>query len=62
MRLFDQKFGADFLSGVPTQPGVYYLYDGAGALLYVGKAANLRRRIGQYRTTGRRKRCGRPGT
>ena len=56
MRLFDQKFGADFLSGVPTRPGVYHLYDGAGALLYVGKAANLRRRLGQYRTAGRRKR------
>jgi excinuclease UvrABC nuclease subunit len=56
VRLFDQKFGADFLSEVPTQPGVYRLYDGAGALLYVGKAANLRRRLGQYRTAGRRKR------
>lgn len=56
MRLFDQKFGADFLSGVPTQPGVYRLYDEAGVLLYVGKAANLRRRLGQYRTAGRKKR------
>lgn len=56
MRLFDQKFGADFLSGVPTQPGVYRLYDEAGVLLYVGKAANLRRRLGQYRAAGRKKR------
>ena len=56
MRLFDQKFGADFLSGVPTQPGVYRLYGEAGVLLYVGKAANLRRRLGQYRTAGRKKR------
>ena len=56
VRLFDQKFGADFLSGVPTQPGVYRLYGEAGVLLYVGKAANLRRRLGQYRTAGRKKR------
>lgn len=56
MRLFDRQFGADFLAGVPTQPGVYRLYDEAGALLYVGKAANLRRRLGQYRTTGRKRR------
>lgn len=58
MRLFDRKFGADFLAGVPTRPGVYRLHDEAGALLYVGKAANLRRRLGQYRTAGRRKREG----
>jgi excinuclease UvrABC nuclease subunit len=56
VRLFDQKFGADFLSGVPTQPGVYRLYGEAGLLLYVGKAVNLRRRLGQYRTAGRKKR------
>ena len=56
MRLFDQRFGVDFLAEVPTQPGVYRLYDEAGTLLYVGKAANLRRRLGQYRTAGRKKR------
>ena len=55
MRLFDGKFGAGFLAGVPTEPGVYRLYDEGGTLLYVGKADNLRRRLAQYRTTGRRK-------
>jgi hypothetical protein len=56
VRLFDEKFGRDFLAGVPAEPGVYRIYDAAGALLYVGKATNLRRRLGQYRTAGRKKR------
>ena len=55
MQLFDRKFGADFLAGVPSVPGVYQFFDAAGALLYVGKARNLRRRLGQYRTTRRLK-------
>ena len=56
MRLFDQKFGAQLIAGVPSRPGVYRFYDAAGALLYVGKAKNLRRRLAQYRATGRKKR------
>jgi GIY-YIG catalytic domain len=55
VRLFDRKFGAAFLDGVPAAPGVYRLFDEAGGLLYVGKASNLRRRLGQYRATTRRK-------
>ena len=55
MRLFDTKFGADFLAGVPTEPGVYRFYDAEGALFYVGKATSLRRRLGQYRTARRKK-------
>jgi GIY-YIG catalytic domain-containing protein len=55
VRIFDRKFGVDFLATVPLEPGVYRLYDPAGALLYVGKARNLRRRLAQYRTTRRTK-------
>jgi len=55
VRIFDRKFGADFLAGVPREPGIYRLYDAAGGLLYVGKARNLRRRLAQYRTARRTK-------
>ena len=55
VRIFDRKFGDDFLAGVPPEPGIYRLYDAAGALIYVGKARNLRRRLAQYRTTRRTK-------
>ncbi len=55
MRLFDRKFGADFVASVPREPGIYRMYDAAGQLLYVGKARNLRRRLSQYRTARRTK-------
>jgi hypothetical protein len=55
VRVFDRKFGAGFLAGVPREPGVYRMYDAAGGLLYVGKAGNLRRRLAQYRAARRTK-------
>lgn len=33
---------------VPSKPGVYVFRDSFGAVIYVGKAANLRKRVSQY--------------
>ncbi|MBI4301689.1 MAG: excinuclease ABC subunit UvrC [Chloroflexi bacterium] len=33
---------------LPTKPGVYLMKDGAGVILYVGKAASLRHRVRSY--------------
>jgi hypothetical protein len=41
-------FDRDFLRSLPEQPGVYLMRDPAGRLIYVGKARNLRRRVGSY--------------
>ncbi len=34
--------------GLPSGPGIYLMRDRSGGLLYVGKAANLRRRVRSY--------------
>jgi DNA polymerase III subunit epsilon len=36
------------LTELPEQPGIYLFRNGRGAVLYVGKALNLRRRIASY--------------
>ena len=55
VRIFERKFGTDFLATVPREPGIYRMYDAAGGLFCVGKARNLRRRLAQYRTARRTK-------
>jgi excinuclease ABC subunit C len=42
---FDHK---SFLKTLTTRPGVYQMYDAEGKLLYVGKARNLKNRVGSY--------------
>ena len=42
---FDHKA---FLQSLTTRPGVYQMYGTEGELLYVGKAKNLKNRVGSY--------------
>jgi predicted GIY-YIG superfamily endonuclease len=44
-----ERLGRQFFRQAPERPGVYLMRDGAGAVLYVGKAKNLRKRLGSYR-------------
>ncbi|MDH4040567.1 MAG: excinuclease ABC subunit UvrC [Gammaproteobacteria bacterium] len=45
MSEFDHKA---FLENLTTRPGVYQMYDAGNKLLYVGKARNLKNRVGSY--------------
>jgi hypothetical protein len=48
-RTLEDNLGRDLFDGMPQRPGIYRFYDGAGSLLYVGKASNLRKRLATYR-------------
>src|ERR1700733_6127913 len=44
-REFDAK---EFVGSLPRRPGVYKMYNAAHEILYIGKAKNLRDRVGTY--------------
>ena len=44
-----ERLGPEFFRQVTDRPGVYLMQDATGLVLYVGKAKNLRRRLGHYR-------------
>jgi hypothetical protein len=44
-----ERLGEDFFTSLPTSPGVYLMCGESEGVLYVGKARNLRQRLGNYR-------------
>jgi hypothetical protein len=44
-----ERLGHDFFRELTERPGVYLMQDATGLLLNVGKAKNLRIRLGSYR-------------
>src|SRR5512142_2472774 len=44
-----ERLGVDFFRQAPECPGVYLMRDSSEVVLYVGKARNLRQRLGAYR-------------
>lgn len=44
-----ERLGRDFFRSAPEGAGVYLMRDAADDVLYVGKAKNLRKRLGSYR-------------
>lgn len=48
-RPLDGQLGRDFFRQAPRRPGVYLMKDAGDNVLYVGKAKDLRQRLGHYR-------------
>ncbi len=44
-----ERLGKRFFRKIPARPGVYSMRDATGAVVYVGKAKNLRQRLRSYR-------------
>jgi predicted GIY-YIG superfamily endonuclease len=44
-----ERLGRDFFKRLPERPGVYLMRDAGEVVLYIGKAKNLRKRLGSYR-------------
>lgn len=55
MNIFEKKLGKGFLDTLPNLPGVYRVLDHQSKVIYIGKAKNLKRRLGQYKNAKRRK-------
>jgi predicted GIY-YIG superfamily endonuclease len=48
-RPLDRRLGGKFFRNAPRRPGVYLMKDAHDKLLYVGKAKDLKQRLGNYR-------------
>lgn len=48
-RPLDRRLGGKFFRNAPRRPGVYLMKDAQDQILYVGKAKDLKQRLGNYR-------------